>query len=168
MAGVETPSPELVVLVGLQGAGKSTFYRERFAPTHAHVSGDLLPNNRRPARRQQQLVGEALAQGRPVVLDNTNASAAVRAPYLEIARRHRAPAVAYFFTPDLEASLERNAARAGKARVPAVALYATRKKLEPPAFAEGFARIFEVEISSEGGFRVAERSRPEAGPAGPR
>ena len=168
MAGADTPPLELVVLVGLQASGKSSFYRERFAPTHAHVSGDLLRNNRRPARRQQQLVDEALAQGRSVVLDNTNAPAAARTPYLELARRHGAAAVAYFFTPDLEACLERNAARAGKARVPAVALYATRKKLEPPAFAEGFARIFDVELSPEGGFRVAERPRPEASPAGPR
>ena len=159
MAGTPT-SPELVVLVGLQAAGKSTFHRERFAKTHRHVSGDLLRNNRRPARRQQQLVDEALAQGRSVVLDNTNASAAVRAPYLEIARRHEAPAIAYFFTPDIEASLERNAARTGKAHVPAVALYTTRKKLEPPAFAEGFARIFDVELAPGGGFRVSERPAP--------
>ena len=159
MAGGETSPPELVVLVGLQGAGKSTFYRERFAQTHAHVSGDLLRNNRRPARRQQQLAGEALAQGRSVVLDNTNASAATRAPYLELARRHKARAIAYFFTPDLEACLQRNASRTGRARVPAVALYATRKKLEPPAFAEGFARIFDAELSPGGGFRVAERPR---------
>ena len=32
-----------MILVGLPGAGKTTFYRERFAATHRHVSKDLMP-----------------------------------------------------------------------------------------------------------------------------
>ena len=31
---------ELVLFVGLQGAGKTSFYRRAFAETHAHVSRD--------------------------------------------------------------------------------------------------------------------------------
>ncbi len=46
---------ELIVLVGLQGSGKTTFYRERFAATHEHVSKDNFRNNSRPARRQRHL-----------------------------------------------------------------------------------------------------------------
>ena len=38
---------ELVILVGLPGSGKTTFYQSRFAETHAHVSKDLL-RDRRP------------------------------------------------------------------------------------------------------------------------
>ena len=52
---------ELVILVGLQGSGKSTFYRERFGSTHAHVSKDNFRNNRNPSRRQLVLAGEAAA-----------------------------------------------------------------------------------------------------------
>ena len=44
-------TPELVLLIGLQAAGKSTFYRARFAGTHDWVSKDRFPNNRNPARR---------------------------------------------------------------------------------------------------------------------
>ena len=39
---------ELVILVGLQASGKSTFFRERFAATHEHVSKDLFRNNKTP------------------------------------------------------------------------------------------------------------------------
>src|SRR5947209_8125144 len=59
-------APELVLFVGLQGAGKSSFYRDRFAGTHDWVSKDRFPNNRNSARRQRQLVEGALASGRSV------------------------------------------------------------------------------------------------------
>ncbi len=41
-------APELVIFVGLQASGKSTFFRERFATTHELVSKDLLRNNKNP------------------------------------------------------------------------------------------------------------------------
>jgi predicted kinase len=63
---------ELVILVGLQASGKSTFFREQFAATHEHVSKDLLRNNRTRNRRQRELIEAALWAGRPVVVDNTN------------------------------------------------------------------------------------------------
>jgi len=33
---------ELVIFIGLQATGKSTFYRARFAATHVLVSKDLM------------------------------------------------------------------------------------------------------------------------------
>jgi hypothetical protein len=59
---------EVIVFVGLQGAGKSTFYAQRFAATHVLVSKDRLRTNRRPERRQRRLIAEALAAGRSVVV----------------------------------------------------------------------------------------------------
>src|SRR5678815_1398932 len=47
---------QVVILVGLPGSGKSTFYAERFAATHVHVSRDNFPNNRNPGRRQATLL----------------------------------------------------------------------------------------------------------------
>ena len=35
---------ECVILVGLPGAGKTTFHRQNFAASHRHVSRDLWPN----------------------------------------------------------------------------------------------------------------------------
>jgi predicted kinase len=71
--------PELVMLIGLQGAGKTTFAGQRFGKTHVLISKDRLRNNRRPERRQQRLIVEALAAGRSVVVDDTNPSIAERA-----------------------------------------------------------------------------------------
>ncbi len=132
---------ELVILVGLQGAGKSTFYRTRLAGSHDLVSKDRFPHNRRPARRQRQLVEAALAAGRPVAVDNTNATVAARAELIALGRAAGATVTGYYFESVLETCLERNRRREGKARVPDVALYATRRRLTTPSLTEGFDRL---------------------------
>lgn len=45
----DRPSLELVALIGLQGAGKSTFVRERLAVTHVVVAWDAFPRRVRKA-----------------------------------------------------------------------------------------------------------------------
>ncbi len=147
---------ELIVLVGLQGSGKTTFFRERFAATHEHVSKDNFRNNARPARRQRQLIGEAFTAGRSLVVDNTNSTTADRAELIELGRAAGAAVLCYFFPPDLEASLRRNALREGKARVPDHAVRITAARLEPTTTAEGFDRLFRVRPVEGGGFEVVE------------
>ena len=138
---------ECVILIGLPASGKSTFFRERFAGTHDHVSKDLLRHNTRPGRRQEQLIGESLASGRSVVIDNTNPSVAVRASLIAAARRHGAEVVGYFFVTEAGDALRRNRAREGRDRVPDVAIFTVRKRLEPPTVAEGFDRLYVVRMN---------------------
>ena len=142
MSGV----PEVVILVGLPASGKTSFYRERFAATHDHVSKDVMRHNKRPQRRQEQLMAAALAEGRSVVIDNTNPSVEVRAPLIALARVNGAEVVGFVFRTEAGDALRRNRAREGRARVPDVAIFTTRKKLEPPSYAEGFDRLFEVTL----------------------
>jgi predicted kinase len=145
---------ELVVFVGLQGSGKSTLYRERYAGTHALVSKDLLRSGGNRDERQRRRIEEALGAGRSVVVDNTNVRREDRAKLLALARAHGARAVCVYFLPDLAASLERNRRREGRARVPDVALYAAAKRLEPPAAAEGFDEVLAARALEGGGFEV--------------
>ena len=151
---------ELILFVGLQAAGKSTFYRAYFEPPgeYAYVSKDRLRNNPRPERRQQALLIEALAAGRSVVVDNTNPSEAERAPLIALGRGYGAAISGYFFEPAVGASLERNRQREGKARVPDIAIFATRKRLTPPTYAEGFDRLYTVSIPQPGVFLVRKLS----------
>jgi predicted kinase len=148
---------DLVVLSGLQGAGKTTFFHARFGATHAHVSRDRFPGARDPGRRQRTLVEEAARAGRPVVVDNTNARREDRAALALLARELGLRPVLYWFPPDVRASIARNAGRSGRARVPVVAVLATAKRLAAPDAAEGFAAVFEVRPTPEGGFEVTAR-----------
>jgi predicted kinase len=62
---------ELILLIGLQAAGKTTFYRQRLADGYIHISMDLLRNNPRPARRQRrqaQLIEQALEAVRDLMV----------------------------------------------------------------------------------------------------
>jgi predicted kinase len=145
---------ELILLIGLQAAGKTTFYRQRLADGSVHISMDLLRNNPHPARRQAQLIEQTLQEGGSVVLDNTNPTAEVRAPLIALGKQYGYTIIGYYFPPDVAASLKRNAGREGKAKVPPVAIYATRKKLQPPSYAEGFDVLYTVEAIENRTFQV--------------
>ena len=146
--------------MGLPGSGKSTFYRQRFAGTHDHVSKDAMPNARQRQRRQGQLLSESLAAGRSVVVDNTNPDVHVRAPVVAAARRHRTEIVGYFFSTDARDAVRRNRARSGRDRVPDVAIFTTRKRLELPSYDEGFDELFIVTLDeSAGSFDVTPVAR---------
>jgi predicted kinase len=132
---------ELIVFVGVQAAGKSTWYATHLAATHVHVSKDLMKNVRDRDARQLQMIEEALAAGRSVAVDNTNPTPLVRAPLIALGRRHGAHVSAYFFETAVKEAVARNRLREGKARVPDVAIYTTAKRLVPPSFAEGFDEV---------------------------
>jgi len=147
---------DLLLFTGLQAAGKSTFYQTHFAASgdYVYVSKDRLRNSAHPERRQRELIAAALAAGRSVVVDNTNPSDVERAPLIALGKAHGATVSGYFFEPAVGASLERNRQRVGKARVPDVAIFATRKRLTPPTYAEGFDHLYIVNISEPGAFLV--------------
>ncbi len=130
--------PELVIFVGLPGSGKSTHYFAHFAATHVHVSKDLMRSARSRDTRQMKTIGDALASGTSVVVDNTNPSRAVRAPLIALGKRHGARIIAYYFECSVKTALMRNRQREGRGRVPDVAVFVTAKKLTPPAGDEGF------------------------------
>lgn len=135
---------DMLIFIGLQAAGKSTFYRTRFLDTHAYVSKDLLRNNRRPARRQQQLIEDALQAGRSLVVDNTNPTREDRAPLIALGHQYGACVVGYYFEVQVKRSIERNNLRTGKEKVPPVAVFTTLKKLTPPIYKEGFDQLYFV------------------------
>ncbi|WP_435016495.1 AAA family ATPase [Tundrisphaera sp. TA3] len=147
---------DVVVFVGLQGSGKSTFYRLAYAATHDLVSLDRLRNNRRPRRRQMHLIAESLRTGRSVVVDNTNPTPEDRAPLVAIAREFGAGAVAVWFDEPIGDCLARNRQREGRERVPDVALFAIRARLVAPGRAEGFDRVVRATIAATGWFATEE------------
>ncbi len=152
---------ELVIFVGLQASGKSTFFRERFATTHELVSKDLFPNNKNRNRRQAQLIEAALGAGSSVVVDNTNPTVEDRRALIELGRELGAKIVGYYFDSTVRQCVGRNRRRAGKDQVPDVAIFATAKRLVLPSYSEGFDELFRVRVTDESTFEVqVERPLP--------
>jgi predicted kinase len=146
---------QVVLLCGLQAAGKSSFYRARFAATHVHVSKDLWPNVRRKGLRQERVMRQALSAGRSVVVDNTNVTVSERAEVIALAKAYGAEIIGYYFPISVVDALSRNQGRSGRAQVSEVAIRATVHRLEPPQLAEGFDQLYLVR-AGDGDFAVEE------------
>jgi len=152
---------ELIVLVGLQGSGKSTFYEERFSSTHVLVSKDLLGRRHRDERVQLR-IAEFLDEGVPVVVDNCHVTRADREATIRTAGS--SPVHVYVFPFDVGSCVLRNRQREGKKRVPLVAIYTKAKHYCEPTWDEGFSRIYDVRPVA-GTFEVTVRT-PLCGPSG--
>lgn len=132
---------ECVILVGIPGAGKSTFGRERF-PHYEHISKDAFPPHARNKQaRQDAALRAAFSAGRSVVVDNTNVTPADRAAVIAIARVFGARVAGYYFPVSTREAVARNERREGRARVPKVAIFTSAKRLVPPAMDEGFDEL---------------------------
>jgi predicted kinase len=143
---------EAVVLVGIQGSGKSTFYRDRFGGSHVHINLDTLKTR----HREGLLLQEFLDAKRPFVVDNTNPTIQARRRYIEPAQAAGVRLLGYYFSTDIQTALARNAQRSAAQCVPAKAIRATRNRLELPTLAEGFDALFYVRSVADGSFVVEE------------
>ncbi len=144
--------PEAVIFTGLQGAGKSTFYRERFFGTHLRLNLDMLQT-----RRREALLLDACLAGRiSLVADNTNPTIEERARYIAPARAAGFRVIGYYFDIPIAVCLKRNTARPASERVPPIGLYGTRKRLHQPIPDEGFDALYRVSIGDDGALIVEE------------
>jgi predicted kinase len=141
---------EAVILVGIQASGKSTFYEQRFAGTHARISRDLLKTR----GRERQLLEGSIEARQPFVVDNTNVLADERARFIGPARAAGYRVVGYFFRTEPRAAIARNKLRGGKAVIPIPGILGTYKKLEEPRLAEGFDALYVVTLNPDNQFLV--------------
>lgn len=151
-------SVEAVILIGLQAAGKSSFYKERFFATHVRINLDML----RTRNREWHLFHACLETRQPFVIDNTNPTADDRARYIEAAKDAGFTVVGYYFESNIEDCLARNDLRARP--VPHAGLLATARKLTMPTREEGFDALHHVRLI-DGGFEVT--AWPDSGDASP-
>ncbi len=142
---------QAVIFTGIQGSGKSTFYRERFFDSHVRISLDVLKTR----NRERILLDACIRAQQPFVIDNTNVLAAERAVYIAAARTANFRVIGYFFRTDLRAAIVRNARRPGKQAIPVPGLIGTLKRLQPPTTAEGYDELYTVTIASDNTFQIA-------------
>src|SRR4051794_11213091 len=147
---------EAVIFMGIQGSGKSTFFRGRFFDTHVRISLDLLKTR----HRERLFLQACLSSGQRFVIDNTNPRAEDRAAYIAAARGAAFRVVGYFFETTIRDALRRNSKRAGGAVIPVPGVIGTFKRLERPTWTEGFDELYTVTHGENDAFQVAAENRP--------
>jgi len=152
---------QCVLLIGLPGSGKSSFFKDVFADSHVRINRDMLKTK----SREQRLFDLCLELRQPCVVDNTNVTAAERAQFIGPAKANGFEIAGYFFDVPVRDAIARNAARPTGARIPAVGIYAAAKRLQRPVWEEGFDRLHAVTLSGVG-FAILDWPRPGA-PAAP-
>ena len=130
----------MVIMMGLQGSGKSTFCTKHLSKDYVRVKLDTLKTR----YQERLLIDECLSDGKNFVVDNTNPTRADRARYIFPAKENGYYVIGYFMESKINDCIARNALREGKARVPNTAIAATSNKLEIPSFEEGFDELFFV------------------------
>ena len=130
----------VVILMGLQGSGKSTFYRMHLSEDFVRVNLDTLKTR----YQEKLLIEECLYLQKNFAVDNTNPTRADRERYISAAKEHGYRIVGYFMESKIKDCMQRNAQREGAARVPEKAIAATSNKLEIPSYDEGFDELYFV------------------------
>ena len=121
---LEIPELSLVVLIGVSGAGKSTFARTHFLPTEI-VSSDFCrglvsdDENAQDATEDafavlHYIAGKRLARGRLTVVDATNVQPEARKPLVALAREYHVLPVAVVFDLPERLCQDRNRGRADR------------------------------------------------------
>lgn len=129
--------PQAVILMGLQGSGKSTLYFEEFKSTHVRINLDMLKTR----HREKIFLMACLISQQSFVVDNTNLTRAERSKYILLAEEFGFEVVGIFLNEDLDVCIVRNKLRTGKAKIPEKAIRAASRRLERPDIDEGFDRL---------------------------
>jgi predicted kinase len=143
---------EAVLFVGIQGAGKSTFYQQRFFDTHVRISLDMLKTR----YREQVFLHACILGKQPFVVDNTNVLAAERERFITPAREAGFRIVGYYFPVPVRHAIGRNQKREGKKKIPVQGILGMQKRLQAPRREEGFDILYCVTVTEANEFVVEE------------
>jgi len=136
---------DMVIMMGLQGSGKSTFCAAHY-PEYTRINLDTL----RTRKKEHDALWQALNQKENIIIDNTNPTKADRNKYIQAGREQKYKIIGCFMQSRLQDCRERNNARTGKEKIPEIAISCTANKLELPYYDEGFDELYYVKITDAG------------------
>ena len=137
--------PVMVIMMGIQGSGKSTFCAKNFSE-YTRINLDTL----RTRKKEKDALWLAINRKENIVIDNTNPTVSARKKYIEVGKASRYRIIGYFMQSRLQECIERNDSRQGKEKIPSIAIACTSNKLEMPGYEEGFDELYFVKITDAG------------------
>jgi|TARA_B100000482_G_scaffold102406_1_gene73773 bifunctional polynucleotide phosphatase/kinase len=135
---IPSGNQELILMMGYQGSGKTTYVNTKIPDSYCKLHGDDLKTD----SKKKKAVKKALEEGRSTVLDATHANKDKRKVFIDIAKHSNIPVRLVHITTDFDESKSRNEKR--DVKVPIIALYMYRKKYEKPTLEEGYLEIINV------------------------
>jgi protein phosphatase len=175
---MDIPDFALIVLIGVHGCGKSTFAAQWFSPAEI-ISPEAATAHARDPYVDAAVLDAAIADAEErlrnrqlVVIDAPNIDAAARKPWIALARRWHASAVAIVLDPGLDICVARNAAKADRHIDPTLLRHMTQQMRQGLAKLrrEAFRKVFRLSSTDAiDAVRVARHSlatdrRGETGP----
>lgn len=133
--------PEVVIMVGLPGTGKTYFAEKHFGPyNYAILDGDIY----KTPKKMMKVADEQLSKGKKsVVFVATNVTKEKRKEYIDYAKKKKMKVRCIWLHSPIQQILERNKGRPNP--VPKIAIYTANKRFEEPNISEG-CEVIKLEI----------------------
>ncbi|XP_001625139.3 bifunctional polynucleotide phosphatase/kinase isoform X2 [Nematostella vectensis] len=144
-------TPELIVMVGSPGSGKTTFAKEYLVPKgYTRINRDTLGT----WQKCVSACRAALSQGKHVVVDNTNPDQESRKRYIECAKHAKVPVRCFVMDISLEHAKHNNAVRemtntdSSYKHVGFMAFNSYKSSYKEPSVSEGFDEILKIHFKA--------------------
>ncbi len=131
----EKEEKEVIMMVGMQGSGKSTFAKNKFQ-NYTIISGDIY-------KTAERMIKEANKYDTSIVFDSTNGTKEKRKYFIEYAKSKDLEVRCFWVDRSIDICIEQNKQREKEKdiHIPKIALYKYRKDFEEPDESEGFKLI---------------------------
>ena len=153
---------KLIMMMGVAGAGKSTWLRENKCPEDVVVSRDAIRFEELDEKGGEyfahedevfrrfiaQIIG-GLVAGETVYADATHLNRKSRLKVISRVRKYATEMEVVWIKVPLETAIKQNEMRSGRAKVPADVISNMYKNIEKPDETEGFTKLTIVERGEE-------------------
>ena len=125
---------ECVLMIGVALSGKTTYVKANF--DHERIALSYFDNDR---KKEQEYIEKCLSQGKNIVIDDTNLTAAIRKQHIDLAKKYNARVRGILM--NTSRGLLEKRQRSRRDPFPISAIYKQLNQLETPLMEEGFDEL---------------------------